>query len=485
MDPKRRRVITVALLIGTFLGSLDVTVVGTAMPKIVAELGGLPLYAWVFAAYLLTSTTTVPIYGKLADRWGRKPTYLLGASLFLGASLLCGLAWSMPALIAARALQGIGAGALVPITMTLLGDLYAVEERARIQGVVALVWGVSSVVGPVLGAFLLEVATWPWIFYLNLPVGGLACLVLALSLTEEVPRAERPIDVKGALMLTLAVVAVLGGIQLIERGPLAFAGAAFLAGGALAFGFVTIERRAPDPVLPLELFRDPPIAFAVPACLFLGGVLFSVIAYTPVVVSGVLGKGMFAVGAALIPMSFSWAVGSYLGGRIIVRIGYRKAVRSGSALLVVGSAGFACTPDVQSFALLVVSSAMAGAGFGLALPTLNVVAQERVPWERRGAATALLQFARTVGGSLFVALLGLLLIVSLRRGLPASVDGETLSRILDPERWSELDEGLRQTARSALTDALRLTLVSMAGLAALAAGILMRFPDVKPGEKLT
>ena len=482
MNLRGRAAVTAALFTSTFLASLDVTVVGTAMPTIVAELGGLSLYAWVFAAYLVTSTTTVPLFGKLADRWGRKPTYLVGVGLFLGGSLLCGLAPSMPVLIAARAIQGIGAGAIIPVTITLLGDLYAIEERARVQGAIALVWGASSILGPTAGAAILEFASWPWIFFVNLPVGGLATLLLTVSLRERVPSNDRPVDTAGACVLTVAVLCALGAVQLLQSQSWSGAGLAAL---TAAVGFIAlgrIERRASDPVLPLELFSDRSIAVGALASLFIGGVLFSVIAFIPLVVRGVHGRSTLEISIALVPMSLLWSVGSFLGGRIVVRTGYRRTMRLGSASLLVGALGMVSTPQLDAPALLGGAAAMIGLGFGLMIPSLNILAHERVEWNQRGAATALFQFCRTMGGSVFVASLGVLMTWRLVAALPFDVDAEKLSLVMDPDRWGQLDDVLRPAARAALTTALTTTMATIAGLAAAVAISFTAFPDVRPGQ---
>lgn len=483
MTPRRRLVITLSLLIGTVLSSLDVTVVGTAMPTIVAELGGLHLYGWVFAGYLLTSTTTTPLYGKLADRIGRKRAFAIAISIFLVGSYFCGRAESMEALVLARLVKGLGGGGLVPITMTVFGDLYPPEQRSRVQGVVALVWGLSSVVGPALGALILSLTTWPWIFYLNLPVGGLAVLALWLTLDEKVERSGRAIDVGGAVLLTLGVASLLLGIQMLE-GQHALLCFAFFAGALLCTAlFIVVERRAADPIIPLGFLTDPPIRTGAFACVFISGVLFSVIAYSPLVVRGVHGRGALAVGAAFIPMSFAWTTGSFLGGAVIKRLGYRSAVRAGGACTLLGSTAFAFTPLSSMFWLMIPASALTGVGFGLTFPSLNIVVQERVGWAQRGVVTALLQFSRSIGGAVWVAALGLLMISRLAAGFDGDVDKDTLSLVLDPAQWDALEPAFRVRARAALEDALLWTFGATALIGAVGTLALWAFPDVRLGEE--
>lgn len=483
MTPRRRLVITLSLLVGTVLSSMDVTVVGAAMPNIVAELGGLGLYGWVFAGYLLTSTTTTPLFGKLADRLGRRRAYVLAIALFLVGSFLCGQARSMEGLVFARLLKGLGAGGLVPITITVFGDLYRPEERSRVQGFVALVWGLSSVVGPAVGALVLSVASWPWVFYLNLPVGGLAMLALSLTLEEKVERSKAPIDFGGAALLTLAVATLILGIQMVEARQLGLSFAFFAGSIAAGIGFVVVERRAQDPILPLSFFFDRPIRTGAFACLFLTGVLFAVIAYAPLVVRGVHGLGTLAIGAAFIPMSFAWTMGSFLGGSVIKRLGYRTAVRAGSLCTFLGSTALAFTTLPSWFWLMIPASACVGIGFGLTFPALNIVSQERVGWSQRGAVTALLQFSRNVGGAVWVATLGLVLTSRLAAGFSKEVDPATLSLVLDPAQWDSLAPVFRAEAKSALASALRWTFGITTLIGSVGTVALWTFPDVRLGEE--
>jgi MFS family permease len=477
----RRRVITAALLTSTFLGSLDVTVVGTAMPTIVSELGGVALYGWVFATYLVASTVTVPIYSKMADRVGRRPVWLFGVTVFLLGSALCALAPTMELLIAARGLQGLGGGALVPMTMTIAGDLYQVEERARLQGIIALVWGASSVAGPLVGALILEVATWPMIFWINFPVGGLALVVFVLSYRERVEHHDTPIDHAGAARITLALLALLLGMQLLGARPLIAGG---LLVSALIFGawFVRAAKRTSDPVLPLGLFRDAPIRTAALASTLLGGVLYALTAYLPLVVRGAWGLAATAVAVALIPLSLGWSVGSYTGGRVAVRAGFRASLRIGAVVFAVGLALFFFVVESESLLLLGLSSAVIGVGFGMTISTQNVLTQDRVPWRARGAATGLMLFSRTVGGAVFVAGLGLLFNTLLADALP-QLDAEARARVSDPDSLALLDEATRAVARVAVKDAVATLIHATALLGAAAVIVLGLSPRSNPGEK--
>src|SRR5437868_6781553 len=257
MTKKTKIIITIALMLGMSLAALDTTIVGTALPSIVGKLGGITLYSWVFSAYLLTSTSTVAIYGKLADLFGRKPLFLFGTAVFLIGSMASGAAQSMEQLILFRAIQGLGAGAVLPMVLTIIGDIFALRERARMQGLFSGVWGVSSVVGPALGGLIVYHFSWRWVFYINIPFGLVSALLLIISLKENVERKQRSLDYLGTVLLTFAIVALLfallqGGTtwdwnSLPSTGLFALTAVLFVL-------FVFQERRAPEPILPLSLF---------------------------------------------------------------------------------------------------------------------------------------------------------------------------------------------------------------------------------------
>src|SRR5690606_34349187 len=255
MRQTNRRVVVVAVMLGTFLAALDTSIVGTAMPTVIGQLGGMSLYSWVFSAYLLTSTTTVPLYGRLADLYGRKPLFIAAAGIFLLGSMLCGAAQSMPQLVAFRALQGLGAGGIIPVTLTIVGDLFDVEERARMQGLFSAVWGTSAVAGPTVGGFIVDYVDWRWVFYINLPFGIAATILFWLFLNEQVERKRHAIDYAGTVSLTLGVTALLVALLEVGEGrawtdPIVV-GSLALAVVLLVF-FVRTEQRAAEPILPLH-----------------------------------------------------------------------------------------------------------------------------------------------------------------------------------------------------------------------------------------
>jgi EmrB/QacA subfamily drug resistance transporter len=437
LSRRRKTLITLATLIGTFLAALDSTVVGTAMPTIVGDLGGLALYSWVFASYLLAATVTGPVFGKLSDTYGRKPIYIAGIFFFLLGSVLAGTSETMAGLITFRTLQGLGAGAVQPTAVTIVGDIFELESRARVQGLFGTVWGISAVIGPAVGGLVTDYISWRWVFYINLPFGLAAATLLAVSLSESFERRPRRVDYLGATLLTSGLVAVL--LALLGEGNIPSLSASTLAllfGGLIALAlFVTVERRAEDPMVPLGLFRDRIFAVGVLGNLALGGVLFGVSVYIPLFVQGALAGTAVTAGAVIAPLSIGWPVGSFIGGRVILRSGYRKTLLVGSCFIALGTGLSVPVSETTPLWYVVLAVFIIGLGMGFSSTTYLVSVQNAVPWQRRGIATSSIVFFRTVGGSIGVAVMGALLNASLGPGYAAAVErasagDEDLARLL-------------------------------------------------------
>ena len=296
------------------------------MRAVVAELGGLPLYAWAFAAYMLATTVTVPIWGKLADLRGRKPVLLAGVALFLGGSFACGHAHSMGALIAWRAVQGLGAGAMQPVTFTIVGDLFDVHERGRMQGLFGAVWGLAGLVGPLVGGAIVNSVGWRWIFWVNLPFGIASAAVLVVAYHERPERHAHRLDVLGAALLSVSVVAALLAVRSRGAGLVALPVAL-----AATAAFLLVERRAKEPLLPLDLFGQRVIAVSSAAGALMGAAMLSTVTYVPLWVQSVLGLPPTSAGAAIAPMALGWPVASAISGRLIPRLGYRRLLLTGFA----------------------------------------------------------------------------------------------------------------------------------------------------------
>jgi EmrB/QacA subfamily drug resistance transporter len=412
MTKKTKIIVTIALMLGMSLAALDTTIVGTALPSIVGKLGGITLYSWVFSAYLLTSTSTVAIYGKLADLFGRKPLFLFGTAVFLIGSIASGAAQSMEQLILFRAIQGLGAGAVLPIVLTIIGDIFALEERAKVQGLFSGVWGLSSIIGPALGGVIVDHFSWRWVFYINIPFGLLSAFLLIVSLKENVERKKHSIDYLGALTLTAGIVALLFALL---QGGVIWAWTSLPSLGLFALAVVLIvlfllqEARASEPILPLTLFTNRIITISSIGGVILGVVLFGITSYVPLFVQGVKGGTATSAGVTLGPLLIAWPIASTLSGKIILRYGYRLTAVVGALLVTIGVGLVTLLQASSTLPYIVVAMLVIGTGLGLMSTAFVISVQNAVPWNVRGVATASTQFFRTIGGTVGVALMGTIL----------------------------------------------------------------------------
>jgi EmrB/QacA subfamily drug resistance transporter len=409
-----------------FMAAMEATVVATAMPTVISDLGGLALYGWVGASYLLASTVTVPLYGKLADRIGRKPVLMAGILLFLIGSLACGLSGSILQLIVFRSIQGLGAGAVQPMVLTVIGDLYTPEERGRVQGFFGAIWGAAGIAGPLLGGAIVHAMSWHWVFLINIPFGIAAMIVLAIAYREAPrKRSEAPLDLAGALAITLASLALLVAASGVWPVVLTAAGV------ALVVAFVAIELRAKDPVVPIPLLTRRLIAVASLGSMMMGAAMMGILNFLPLHVQGVLLGMPTDAGLVIAPMLVGWPIASAFTSRMLTRIGYRKPVFYGALLTAASLIALVPLVLVRAPAPWL-GLAMAGFGFGMGLANTAILigVQASVGWEQRGVVTALAMFSRSMGGALGVGGLGAILALRLGR----TVSAETASALLDPER---------------------------------------------------
>ncbi|MGD0018520.1 MAG: MDR family MFS transporter [Candidatus Limnocylindrales bacterium] len=465
-------VIAVGIMAALAVAALDGTVVSTAMPTIIGNLGGLSEYGWVFSAYLLASTVTVPLYARLADMYGRKPIFMTGLALFVGGSMLCGFAGSMTQLILFRAIQGLGAGAVQPISFTILGDVFESEQRARIQGLFSGVWGAAAVVGPAIGSIITTTVGWRWVFFVNAPVGLMAAFLIGRFLHERVERHRHRLDLAGAGILTLGLVSLLfaateGGQLWGWTSPVTLG----LVAGALALlvAFAFFERRIAEPLIDLSLLAVPVIAAGLAIGGLSGVVMFSLSAYVPPLVQGVMGGTALQAGVAVAAMSIGWPIGSIVGGRALLRFGARPTVLVGTSMLVVGTLVVtqATRPGTLEGGLAVAAlgEAITGLGMGLSATTILVMVQAAVPWQRRAVATGLVQFSRTIGGAVGVGLLG---------GIVTASVGSASAVILDPIGRNFISPEHLAAMRSALSGGLEWVFVILAIDAAVVAAVAIR-----------
>jgi EmrB/QacA subfamily drug resistance transporter len=468
-----RPLTTIALALSLFMAALEMTVVSTAMPTVVSDLGGLQSYAWVFTSYMLSSTITVPIYGKLADLYGRKPIFLFGIGLFLVGSIVSGLSTSMEMLIAARTLQGLGAGAMQTTSLTIIGDIYTLRQRASVQSVFSGVWGLAGLVGPLTGGLIVKYLSWHWVFFINVPVGLGALGLLLAFFHEQVQHQPRKLDFAGAALLSAGVVALLVGVQGLGSNLLALPVAA-----VLLVAFVLVELRVPEPIIPMSIFRIPAIAISSAAGALFSAAMFGATTYVPLYVQGVLGGSPTLAGGMITPMIVGWPVASIVAGRLLLKLGFRPLIVGGLGLSVVGTVLMALglKPDAP---LLIpqVGMALFGIGLGFTAPALLIAVQTSVSWELRGVATASNLFFRTIGGALGVGLMGGVLVSQLLKD--PSVPLSAANELLGPEHGRGLPPELLETLSGALSSGLTLNfwLICAAAVAAFTAGLF--FPRVR------
>nr|WP_255603326.1 MDR family MFS transporter [Oscillochloris sp. ZM17-4] len=473
--------ITIGVMMSLFMASMESTVIATAMPTIVGELGGLASYSWVFAIYMLTSTTAGPIFGKLSDIYGRRPIYMAAIALFIAGSLLCGAAMSMPMLIAARALQGLGAGGLLPLAFIIVGDIFTFEQRAKVQGLFSGVWGVSSVIGPLIGGFLVDQISWHWVFLINIPPGLIAAaLVWTAWQDPERGEAKRPaIDYAGAALLSVGVVTLLLGLSDLSS-PLSWG--LLAAAAASTAALIVVELRAAAPILPVRLImRDRMFAVACAHGVLAGWVLFGSMSYVPLFVQGVLGTTATQAGSTLTPMLLGWVVTSIVASRLMLRFSYRSLAITGMLGFVLGTFLLSrVRPDMGQLELVVALSLM-GFGMGASIPSFLIAVQSSVARTDLGSATATVQFSRTIGGTFGVAVLGVILATSLTAALQASgiaPDSVPLGDLLGGGGAASLEGG----ARAALATALSHTFGSTLWIAIMALAVTFLAPRGNVGD---
>lgn len=477
------RLVVASVGVLLLLASLDQTIVSTALPTIVADLGGLEHLSWVVTAYFLTSTVVAPLYGKLGDLYGRRNIVLVSVSIFLLGSALCGLAMSMPFLIAARALQGLGGGGLFVLALSIIGDVIPPSERGKVQGVFAGAFGISSVAGPLLGGWFVDVFSWHWIFYVNLPIGLAALAGFLFGFKANPERVKHKIDYAGAAALTVALssmvlVSSLGGQQLAWTAPGTLA--LIAAGIASLIAFVMIERRAVEPILPMSLFSNSVFTVTSAISFLTGALMFGALTFIPVYLQ--IAKGATATGSGLqlLPMTAGILTASTISGRTMSRTGrYRTLPIIGMVIAFVGLAGLTqISPDYPAPALWA-SLAALGAGMGMIFPVITTAAQNAAPRAQLGSATAAGVMFRQVGGTIAVALFGALFTsrMAANIGEAAAGMGGNIGE-LGPQAIAHLDPALRTQIAEAVSSALSPIYAIAATLAVVGLLIALLLKDV-------
>lgn len=494
-----KTLVLVSILLVVFLAAVDVTVVETAMPTIIGVLSGAQLYSWVFTSYLLTSTVTTPIFGKLADIFGRKRVLLLGIFVFVLGSALCGLSQSMLQLIVFRGIQGIGAGCILPVAQTVVGDLFTPAQRARIQSLFALTWGTASLSGPLIGGLIVDYWSWQWIFYINLPIGLAAGVMLQRHLHEQPRHSAAPIDYRGAVLLTGGTTALMIALSLVGVGAAwtdARIVALLAAAAVLLVFFGRSQHHAADPILPLRLFRHPMLLFPNITGFLLGAVMIGFSVYLPLFRQGVQGGTATDAGLVLMPLSLGWDIGALIAGTVVLRLGYRWSVFAGTACQFVAAAIMVATGLSLDVSPWILRACMLLIGIGMGFATLAILlsAQSSVGYSVRGVVTSATTFVRTLGQTLGLAVLGTIVNLQLLgrlRAIPglvspgaSGVDAlNIINGLVDPAQ-----RGLQPPARllvleQALADSLMPVFWILVGVTVVAAALALRIPPGRPSDE--
>ncbi len=426
---RARLVIMSGVMLGLLLSALDQTIVSTAMPRIVADLGGLSYYSWVFTAYLLTSTAAVPIFGKLSDVFGRKPFYMAGIVAFLASSALCGLAQNMPELVLFRAIQGVGGGVMMANAFAIIGDVFPPAERGKWQGLTSAMFGFASVIGPTLGGYLTDSFSWRWVFYVNLPLGAAALIVLWFTLPwRRRVGVQHAIDYLGVATLVAGVVPLLLAFVWVDDQFAWFAPQFFgllIASVALLVAFVLVERRAPEPILPLPLFKNRTFVSGAIIMFFSGMAMFGATVYMPLFMVTVRNASATRAGLTVIPMTLSIVLASVISGQIVSRTGrYRYLIIGGATIMMAGTFLLATLGVDTRTIVIYLCMIPVGAGVGLSMPIITIVVQNALPYRVLGTVTSATQFFRSIGSTIGVAIFGSILTTRLATEIPNRLPAE-------------------------------------------------------------
>jgi len=485
-------------MLALFLSAMEATAVFTAMPRVVTSLGGLSLYPWVFSAYLISQTSTMFLWGKISDVLGRRSIYLAGIAIFLFGSALSGSATTMLQLIVFRGIQGLGAGCLLPLGMTVIGEIYSLQERGRMQGYFSGTWGLASIIGPFVGGLLTDLVSWRWVFYINLPFGLMAMFLLWKYLGSVPRESTARIDYAGAVALWLSLTSLvlfilLWGEKHGQGDDLIFR-LAVVATLVFTSVFVWQQKNSPHPFVPLELFRDRLFGFASLNAFLAGMAVFGSLLFVPLYLQMVLKWSATGAGAIMMPFMLSWVTFSIIGGWNFLRFGVRRLIIAGGALIAVGFLIiYWVTGAPHSIGLLIFGLTLSGAGMGFSVAPVTIAVQNYFPRQRMGTVTSLLQFSRSVGGLVGAALLGTVMLLKLEHlyklessRLPISLN-QLMNLIRDFSRKvPDIPAQVDAQVRFLLGSSIHWTFLVSAAIAVVAFVVSFALPNPRyPGEDLS
>lgn len=471
-----RHWILVACMLAMFMAAIEVTIVATAMPTIIADLGGFSQFGWVFSIYLLTQAVTVPLYGRLADMWGRKTLFFVGVSLFLIGSVLCGFAHSMTWLILFRAFQGLGAGAIMPLTTTIVADIYSPRERASVQGWLSSVWGVAAILGPLSGAWLVQHFSWAVIFWVNVPIGLISMLLLARFLPAHEQQQPCALNITGCAWLMLSVSALL--IALLQAEVLGYWLLFFVLMAFIAAFFLKRHEQRAAALFPLAIWRSRLIVAGNAGNLIIGAAMMGISAFLPTWIQGITGGTPLQAGSALAMMSIGWPLASTLSGRLMLMTSYRFTAQLGALLLIAGSALLLLLRADSSILQAGLTAFVIGTGMGMTSTTFLVSVQNHAHYEIRGICTASIMFSRMLGSAIGTALMGAVLNYNLMLRLPQASD--PMQKIMSHDSRQALPHGTLQEWIAQIASSLQWVFVVALLIASLTLWIAWLMPHQRP-----
>lgn len=450
--------VTIALFVATFMAAIEGTIVSTAMPTIVGDLRGVSLMNWVFSIFLLTNAIATPIYGKLADSIGRKPMFIGGILIFVFGSVMSGLSHSMVVLIFWRAVQGVGAGSIMPISNTIIADIYPLEKRAQVLGLNSSAWGIASVIAPLLGGFIVDHLSWHWIFFINLPIGLIVMFMVQIFLHEDKHHSTTKMDIAGTTWLTMMLLAVMYAFQLVGQDPINWqiVAVCFLVTVIATVMFIRTERLAADPLIPMELFDNRTFVVQNIVVFLVSGFLIGYEVYLPDWTQGILGLGASMAGFAVTPSSLMWIVGSFLAGKLLARTSPYRIINLSLFFILVGAIIMVLIPAYTPFVAFLGISMICGTGFGLTVTTSIISVQNEVKPTQIGVATSFNTLCRTLGQTLMISIFGIVMNTTMLRGVRQTehTSLKMMDKLINPLTANQLSDKILPQLRNILYNSL-------------------------------
>lgn len=467
------KIVTICIFIATFMTAIEGTIISTALPRIVGSLEGIEIMNWVVSIYLLTNAMMTPIYGKLIDKIGRKPVFLVGILIFIIGSALSGMSQSMIQLIIFRAIQGVGSGSIVPVSLTIIADLYPVEKRANILGLNSAAWGIASIVGPLAGGFIVDTFSWHWIFLINVPIGIVLMGLFWVYMVEEDFEVNKDkIDFAGSFFMLIMLISLLFGFQTVSKGFSVITLISFAIFIVTLIIFIKVEKRVKDPIISLDLFKNKTYVAVNLMAALIAGYLMAVEVYIPTWMQTVVGKSAMLGGIVLAPMSVIWMVGSFISGKSMKKYNSRQIILMGLVPLLVAGVGLIFVTPETPYSLFLFYSLIFGIGFGITMTILTVLAQSTVDASQVGVATSVFTLSRTLGQTVMISIFGLVVNTTMHSAIATKKDSgiteQMMNDVINPDKIQNIPSELIGDLRLILSDGIHNVFILGFGLVIIA-----------------